>query len=178
MVSKAAYLEKLLEEYERSFDIIRDYKIGQTVSEAYGFFSTVSEKFVISPKANLWSALGFEHILFLSGSALTEEDIREAGRIMTEHMEPELVRRGKKYPQKDHMYSYVTIALLTETKPSAETVAAVRAFRYEKNYLMTIRGYVEGHMILMDLSCGKAYANKPARHLTDFYERIFCGLSA
>ena len=62
-----------------------------------------------------------------------------------------------------------------ETTPDEETIKALKNFKYEKNYLMTIRGHVEGHMVLMDLSTGKAYANKAAKHLSDFYEKIFSG---
>ena len=76
---------------------------------------------------------------------------------------------------KDHMYSYLTVALLCEQAPDEETVKCLERFRFEKNYLATIRGYAEGHLILMDLSSGRAYTNKAARHLKDYYERIFRG---
>ena len=92
---------------------------------------------------------------------------------MTEHMEPELVRKGKKYPENDHMYSYVTVAFICERSPEDAVVQAVKDFRYEKNYLMTIRGHVEGHLILADLEGKKAYSCKQAKHLTEFYNKIF-----
>ena len=173
MSDKAEYLEKLLCEYQKSFDITRDYKIGDIVASAYGFFSSISEKYVISPKANLWSIHGFEHILFLERERVGEADIEEARLLMTEHMEPELVRKGKKYPEKDHMYSYVTVAFICERSPEDAVVQAVKGFRYEKNYLMTIRGHVEGHLILADLEGKKAYACKQAKHLTEFYNKVF-----
>lgn len=169
---KETYIEELLNEYSKSFDITRDYEIGGVKAEAYGYFSTVSEKYVINPKANLWSIHGFEHILFLDRNKVTVEDIAEVRRLMVEHMAPELVCKGKKYPEKDHMYSYVTVAFICDETPDEETLNSIRRFRFEKNYLMTIRGHVEGHLVLMDLSTGKACANKVAKHLTDFYEKV------
>ena len=93
------YFEKLIEEYSKSFDITRDYEIGGVKADAYGFYSTISEKYVLSPKANLWSIHGFEHILFMRRDSLTEEDILKAGSLMIDHMAPELVCKGNKYPE-------------------------------------------------------------------------------
>ncbi|SNU08533.1 hypothetical protein SAMN06297422_11837 [Lachnospiraceae bacterium] len=172
MIDKDGYIEKLLQEYSKSFDITRDYEIGGVKARAYGYFSTISEKYVISPKANLWSIHGFEHILFLDKETVTLSDLDEARSLMEEHMAPELVCKGNKYPEKDHMYSYLTIAYICDKTPDQETLNALKKFKYEKNYLMTIRGHVEAHMVLMDLSTGKAYANRVAKHLSDFYMKV------
>ena len=49
----------------------------------------------------------------------------------------------------------------------------LKNFRFEKDYLMNFRGHAEGHVILMDLSTGKAYSNRAAKHLVEHYEKIF-----
>jgi hypothetical protein len=175
MSNKSDFFDLLLEEYSKSFDITKDYENGPVRADAYGYFSTISEKYVLSPKANLWSIHGFEHILFIKTKKLTVKDIEDMRSLMEDYLAPTLVCKGGKYPEKDHMYSYLTAAFLCETTPDEETIKALKSFKYEKNYLMTIRGHVEGHMVLMDLSTGKAYANKAAKHLSDFYEKIFSG---
>ena len=91
---------------------------------------------------------------------------------MEEHMEPELVCKGRKYPEKDHMYSYLTVAFICDRTPDAEVINDIKKFKYEKNYLFTIRGHVEGHMVMIDLSTGKVTACKAAKHLSSFYENI------
>lgn len=173
MTESRKFLDRLLEDYANSFDITRDYEIGSVKAAAYGYFSTVSEKYVLSPKANLWSIHGFEHILFLEQDGVSLQDLESIKVLMSDHMAPELVCKGNKYPEKDHMYSYLTIAFLSKTSPNEEVINAVKKFRYEKNYLMTIRGHVEGHVVLIDLSTGKAFANKQAKHLAAYYEKIF-----
>ena len=172
------FLENLLKEYQKSFDIVRCYEIGGIKANAYGYYSTISEKYVLSPNANLWSVHGYEHILFLPCDTFSAKELPDLKSLMEGHMAPELVCKGAKYPEKDHMYSYLTLALLCEQTPDAETITAVEHYRYEKNYLFTIRGYTEGHLVLMDLSKGKAYTNKAGRHLKEYYERIFRGTSA
>ena len=117
--------------------------------------------------------LSLQHILFFERDKVTINDVETAYRLVKDHMAPELVCKGRKYPEKDHMYSYLTIAFISEKTPDEETINAVKKFRYEKDYLMTIRGHAQSHIILMDLSEGKAYSNRPAKHLLEYYERIF-----
>ena len=172
-MDREQYLKKLTDEYRNSFDLTMDYEIGGARSYAYGRFSTVSEKYVLSPKVNLWSIHGFEHILFMPRERVSALDIEDARALMSEHMAPELVCHGGRYPEKDHMYSYLTIAFISDTTPDEQCLRVIKRFRYEKNYLMTLRGHAEGHIILIDLSTGRAYANRPARHLVDYYEKIW-----
>ena len=178
MDDKEVFLEKLLTEYRKSFDIVRNYEIGGLQAAAYGYFSAVSEKYVLNPKANLWSIHGYEHILFFPCESVTMQDIEKAHELMSGAMAPQLVCRGRKYPEKDHMYSYLTVAFLCDHTPEDGVLKAVRNFSFEKNYLLTIRGYAQGHLVLMDLSAGKAYANRAGRHLAEYYEKIFRGTNA
>ncbi len=178
MTDADRFLDNLLAEYRNSFDITRDFEIGGVKAAAYGYFSAVSEKYVLSPKANLWSIHGYEHILFLQQDTVTDEDLHKAYDLMKDHMAPQLVCKGGKYPEKDHMYSYLTVAFLCTKTPDASVIRSIEQFRFEKNYLFTIRGYAQGHLVLMDLSAGKAYANRAGKHLPDFYEKIFRGTSA
>ncbi|MBR6221997.1 MAG: hypothetical protein IKQ71_01020 [Lachnospiraceae bacterium] len=172
MISANEYTERLLSEYSKTFDITKDYEIGGFKALAYGYFSTTSEKYVLNPKVNLWSINGFEHILFFQKDEVSTDDIESYKRLMIDHMAPELVCMNKSFPEKDHMYSYVTVAVICNNTPDPEALKAIKAFKYEKNYLLTIRGHVEGHLILMDLSTGKAHTSKSCRHLSEFYERI------
>lgn len=167
------FLDKLLEQYRNSFDIERDYKIGDVTAQAYGYFAKTDEKYVLSQKANLWSVQGFEHILFFEKESVCENDILAIRNLMVEYMAPNLVCKGKKYPEKDHMYSYLTVVMLCKNTPDNNTVSAVESFKFTKNYLLTIRGYVEGQVVVMDLSAGKAYTNKAAKHLKKFYENEY-----
>ena len=178
MDAKEEFLEKLLTEYQKSFDLVRDYEIGGVQAAAYGFYSAVSEKYVLNPKANLWSIHGYEHILFLPRERVSLQDIEQAHALMRDVMAPQLVCKDGKVPEKDHLYSYLTVAFLCDHTPEAEVLQAVRKFSFEKNYLLTIRGYAQGHLVLMDLSAGKAYTNRAGAHLAEYYEKIFRGASA
>ncbi|MCR4691252.1 MAG: hypothetical protein K5739_07905 [Lachnospiraceae bacterium] len=167
------YLDRILEHYAGSFDIEKDFSIGGKTAAAYGHFATVSEKYVLTPKANLWKIEGFEHILFFEADAVDRDTLIQTRELMQNHMAPKLVCKGEKYPPKDHMYSYVTVVYLVQNPPAEELQKEIRSFRYEQDYLFTFRGHVEGHLVVMDLSTGKAYTNKAAKHLKALYEKTY-----
>lgn len=167
------YLDRLLAEYSGTFDIYKDYTIGGQTFAAYGFFFSDQEKFVVSQKANLWSVHSYEHVLFVKTEQADLQLIGNLKRIIKEHMEPELVCHGNKYPEKDHMYSFLTAIILSEKAPPAEVIEAVQKYKYERSFLFTIRGTTQGHMVLVDLENERVYTNKVSRKLKPVYEKIF-----
>ena len=59
------YLDRILAEYERSFDIHREYEIGDKKIDAYGYFNSYSEKYLLVKEVQLWETKAFEHIFFI-----------------------------------------------------------------------------------------------------------------
>lgn len=167
------YMDRLLAKYMPTFDIAMPYSVGGTVYPAYASFSSRSEKYVLVRQANLWTADSHEHVLFMEKERCGPDITEEVKTLIEQHMEPEMVRNGNKYPEKDHMVSYMTVIVLSKETPDPETVRAVRRFRYIKNYLFTIRGRAEAHLILADLSREKIFTNKDADRHRKMYENIF-----
>lgn len=167
------YLDRLLERYAHSFDIYRPYSIGGDKYPAYGYFFSLSEKYVLTQKANLWTVRTYEHILFLHEEQMTVQTVQKARALIGQHMEPELVRKGKRYPEKDHMVSYLTVFVLSDRSPDQETRSAVEHFRYSKNYLFTVRGHSEGHLICADMEMEQVFCNRPARRMLKTYQQNF-----
>ena len=171
----AIYLDKTLEKYSGLFDIARPFALEGKVYDAYAYFSSVSEKYVLTRKANLWSAHAYEHILFLTVDELTPLNIEEAAGLIRGSMQSVFVTKGEKYPEKDHMYSFLTVVFFCQKKIDPAAASAVRHFRYDKSFLFNIRGYCEGRMIAVDLEDEAVFTNKSAAELKATYESIFRG---
>ncbi len=167
------YLEELLRRYQASYDIYRDYKLGDIVYPAYAWFYSHGEKYVLKKEAQLWAIKAYDHVLFLHEEELTAERLEELKAVMTEVMEPQLVRQGEKYPVKDHMTSYLTLAILTDRTPDAETRKAIRRFRFDKGYMMNFRGHSEGHVICACLDSGEVICNRLAKPSADLYRDVY-----
>ncbi len=167
------YLEKMLGILSGSFDIYRPVAINAKEYPAYGYFFSLSEKFLVTQKVNLWSARMYEHIVFIQVDKCTEETLAEARDLIENHMENMYVRKGEKYPEKDHMVSYVTVCIISETSPSANVTTALTKYRFNKNYLFTVRGRAEGRIICVDTSAETVYGNRSARQVFNIYNRGF-----
>ena len=167
------YLDRLLERYAHSFDVYRPFTIGGEEYPAYGYFFSLSEKYVVTQKANLWSVRTYEHILFLHEERMNMQTVKKVQDLIENHMEPELVRKEKRYPEKDHMVSYLTVCVLSDRSPDQETRFAVERFRYSKNYLFTVRGHSEGHLICADLEKEQVFCCRPARRMLTTYQQNF-----
>ena len=172
-MQSSVYLENLLRILSGSFDIYRPVTINAKEYPAYGYFFSLSEKFLVTQKVNLWSARMYEHIVFMQVEQCTEETLATARDLIENHMECRYVRKGEKYPEKDHMVSYVTVCIISETSPSANATKALNQYRYNKNYLFTIRGRAEGRIICVDLSTETVLGNRSARQVFNIYSRGF-----
>lgn len=140
---------------------------------AYGYYASYDSKYVLSKNATVWEVEGFEHIIFQTVDELTTPDVEAAGKLICEYMEPVLVRKGRKYPEKDHMYSYLTLSVVVGKKLSEETVQAVQQYSFMKNYMMTLRGHSEGRLLIVDSEAERIYTNRAGKQMRSFYEDTF-----
>lgn len=167
------YLDRLLLRYAGTFNIYMPYQIHGKEYPAYGYFFSSVEKYVLIREANMWTSNSHEHVLFMTVEEVTGDTIAEVRRLLEDYFEPELVRKGNQYPDKDHMYSYLTIVILSEKAPGPDTKKRIRRFRYEKGYLFNFRGFSQGRVICASMEDEKVVANYQARKLKKLYRQVF-----
>ena len=167
------YLDRLLAKYAGTFDIYQPYVIHGKEYPAYGYFFSHTEKYMLVREANMWSTDCYEHILFLEADEVTKEVLQEAYRLVTDYMEPQLVRKGKALPPPNHMYSYLTVAILSEHAVSKPMQQAIKKFKFEKGYKFNMRGFSQAHLICAAMEEEKAYANFVARASIKTFRSVF-----
>lgn len=172
-ISTEKYLTHILTRYRRSFDIYRNWEGNGRIFPAYAWYSSRDEKYVLSRKINLWAAENYEHVLFLEEEICTEKTLEQIRQLMEEFMDPVLVRNGQKYPEKDHMCSVLSVTVLSKKTPDEGTIRAIRKYRYEKGYLFSLRGHVEGHLVVVDLQKEKIHTNALGRKVAKIYSDVF-----
>ncbi len=169
----AAYLNVLLAKYAGHFDIYREHEVNGRKYTIYAYFSSLGEKYVLLKKAKLWSIKAYEHVFFVEEETLTVQMLDDAYREVTDYMEPVLVRRGEKYPEKDHMYTYLTFVYLCRKTPDEEVLKKAREFRFDRGYLFSTRGHSEVRIVVVDLESEQVYTNSAARSLRKMYVKAF-----
>ena len=169
MIKTSEYLDITLARYAGSFDITKEAEINGRIYPAFGRFTSMGEKYVLSKKARLWAFEAFEYILFLEEEECTLELLEQIRKTMIEHMEPEYVRAHKKYPDENHMYSYLTAAIICEKKPTEEVLRAIKKFKFDKGYLFSMRGHTEAHLVVADMETEGVYVNGAGRALKKIF---------
>lgn len=172
------YLDRLLAKYAGTFDIYKPYVIHGKEYPAYGYFFSHTEKYVLVRAANMWSSDCYEHILFMETHEITKELLEEAYAIIKDYMEPELVRRGEDAPPPNHMYSYLTVAVLSEKAVFEPVHRAIKKFKYEKGYKFNMRGFSQAHIICATMEDEKVYTNFAARASAKAFRDTFQDVKA
>ena len=169
----ADYLNRLLLKYSGTFDIYQPYMIMGREYPAYGYFFSHVEKYVLVRKANMWSADSYEHILFADPEELTDGHLEEYRQAIAEYIEPTLILKGESLPEPNHMYSYITIAVVTAKALSPEIKKAVRKFKFEKSYMHGIRGYSQARIAVVSMEDEAVCVNSMGRSLKKMYRGVF-----
>jgi len=167
------YFEKLKKSYSSAFDITAPHSFNNKKFLGYGYFYNNSRKFVLVKEAKLWEANSFEHILFIREDNLSKETIDNALILMRDYMDPILIRKGNRYPEADHMYSFLTIVILINSNISNNLKEYINNFKFKKNYLFTIRGYAQGRLVIANPNKKFFISNKAGKSLETLYCDLF-----
>lgn len=173
ILSADSYLNRLLVRYAGTFDLYTPYQLGGITFPAYGYFYSHIEKFVLTRGANMWSSDSYEHILFLIEEEVTTDTIFRMKQILLEEVEPKLVLKGEEVPPPNHMYSYMSVILISEKKTSKDTIKAVKKLSYDKGYMMNMRGFSQAQICLVSIEDEKVYHNFAAHGKKKTLKGIF-----
>ena len=172
-MTSGTYLDKILDRMTSTHNITRNFTADGRTFAAYALYEASSEKYVLSRKANLWKVSESEHVLFMTlpENADPEALFEEAGRLISDYMEPVLSRGNEKYPPKDHMRTFLTAVLVLERSPGPELIRKVRRYRFDKSYLFSLRGFSQGRIIVVDLPSKKVYTSPAAKDVAAFFRQ-------
>ncbi len=172
-MKNVAYLDRLLLRYAGTFDIYKPYMIDNKEYPAYGYFFSSVEKYVLIREANMWTSNSHEHVLFMTVDELTASDLAEAERVIRDYFEPVLVRNGQKYPDKNHMYSYLTVIILADSCSDKKLIRKIKSFKFEKGYLFNFRGFSQGRIAAVFMDEEKVATNYQGRKLYKLLKKVF-----
>jgi len=103
---------------------------------------------------------------------ITDRLLQAVDRMISSHAEPELVRGGARYPVKNHMYSDITVVLLSREPVPATIQKVIRQYRFSRSYLFTLRGWCDGRIVAVDLAENSVYGNGQAKPLLPLYHKL------
>lgn len=171
-MTTAEYLNRLLPYYRAYYDMDEPYTLCGMECLAHGHFYSHSEKYVLSREARLWESDNFEHVFFIGRQALGKADLEEMDRLVRDYVEPVMVREGKPYPDRNHMYTYITFVFLSESPLEKEVIKSIKKYKFTRNYLFTFRGFCEVKIVAADMADGRLCTNRSGASLTRLYKKL------
>lgn len=136
-------LAKLLRAYQSSYDIeVADPSMDPLVNVCH--YYEHSSKYVLSKKAELWSADTTEHAYFFSVSNLTA-DIYKSCEKLAYDQGMALID-----PKPGHMCTYITAVFLCDSCTD-EALKLLKKCKLYKSFQFSLRGWMDFHSIAINL---------------------------
>ncbi|MGN0316385.1 MAG: hypothetical protein ACI4E1_00445 [Lachnospira sp.] len=156
-------LETLIDSFKAYYNVLpaKDIEIAGTDKsylplEAVCEFYERSEKYVISRKAELWTANCEEFIYLFSVDNLTEELFRQCEMYALED------GMNRAHIGAGHMYTYITpIFLCDSCEPSAKK--ALKRCRHSKSFKLGFHGWMDFHVAMFNLADNSISSNKSGK---------------
>lgn len=101
------------------------------------------------------------------------ETLDEVKALWRDYMEPQLVCRGGNEPEENHMYSYLTVVVITDKKPDKGMVRQIKKTNFEKGYRFNMRGYSQGHLAVVSMEDEKIHTNFVGRKSKTLFKQTF-----
>ena len=159
-VSREAMLAKLHDAYTVYFDAVDVPEAVPHLAACYDFHST-NECFVISKKVKLWSAETNEYVHVFSVPHLDEQTFAAC----REHALD--LGMKKVHPHIDHKSSYITAIFLCESI-TEDAAKALEKTRIHKDFLFSLKGWMDFRTAAAELSTGRVFVNGAARDMKEF----------
>lgn len=166
------FLQEVLKQYEGTFDLYMPYTLKEETYDAYGYFYSCIEKYMLTRGTQMWKADSYEHVLFLCREQPMKEDADKIQNVFRNDMEPVLVRKGESTMPKDHMCSYMTVVLLCDSISDLDIVRRMKRIHFLRHYKFDIRGYSEARVVIVDIKNQKVYSNWAGRSINKFYRNL------
>ncbi len=124
-----------------------------------------NEKYVLSRKANLWSAEGEEFLYLFDVPHLTREIYEQCRQWACED------GMGRLNIRPDHMCSYITALVICDSCEDA-ALAALKKSRFHKSFHFSLRGWMDYRAALVCAGDDRVEANAAGRSTAKFLKKV------
>ena len=162
--TREAAIERLLRSFSSCYNIqlVED---DQTPITARCDFFEHSGQYVISKKAEIWSAENEEFLYLVNIPHLTLETFEE--------LKSEIHADGMKriHVGPGHMASYITAVFVCDTCDE-DARKALKKCRIYKSFHFSLHGWMDHHTALVELSTGQIDGNLGGRHTAKILKKV------
>lgn len=162
--SRAEIVDQLLKGYETYYNITR-ITDGQEYLRAVCEFFEHSERYVISRKAELWSADGEEFLYLFEAPVLTTEIYERCRQYACE----DGMKRLNIGP--GHMYSYITAVFVCDSC-EADAGVALKKSRFHKSFHFSLHGWMDYRAAVVSAEDARITGNRAGQCVVKIMKKV------
>ena len=158
-------IERLLKNYEPFYNIHMMINGDQSPITARCDFFEHSGQYVISKKAELWTAENEEFLYLLNIPHLTLQEF--------EHWRDHIYEDGMSriHVGPGHMASYITAVFVCDTCDD-DAKKALKKCRIYKSFHFSLHGWMNFHAALVEVADGKVSSNASGHHVAKILKKV------
>lgn len=171
-VRRREYIDLILNNISDSFDIYHNYWFKDRKFVVYAYNYDKKNKFDTAKNAKLWDSKSYEHLFFINCDDLNLEKFKELYQFIIDSIEPHFVRADKRWPQKNHMCSYISFIIITKNPITYEVSQLIKKSNFKKNYLFGARGFSNVRIAVITPSSKEVTVNKYGAKIGNFLTEL------
>lgn len=163
-MSREEIQDRLLKSYQRFYNIYPADEEQLPLVARCDYFEH-SEKYVISRKAELWSADSEEYLYLFDMPHLTAERYEACMKLATE----DGMSRMKIGP--GHMCTYITAVIISDSADE-EAVKVLKRSRFHKSFHFSFHGWMDYRAALVSVDSDKVQTNGAGRSMAKVMKKV------
>lgn len=163
-MSREEIEQKLLKSYQRFYNIDQSETSQQGLVARCDYFEH-SEKYVLSRKAELWSADSEEFLYLFDVPHLTLEAYEACRQFAIED------GMGRMNIGPGHMYTYITVVIVSD-HADEDAVKALKKSRFHKSFHFSFHGWLDYRAALVSQDKEKVLTNGAGRCMTKVMKKV------
>lgn len=162
--TRESAIERLLDSYIAYYNIYRFEDEQDMITARCDFFEH-SQKYVLSKKAELWSADSEEFVYIINVPHLTKD-------IFLEYKDKVLKDgTGRMHIGPGHMYTFITPVFITD-KADEDAIKALKKCHIYKSFHFSLHGWMDYRAALLEVCGDKLYSNNSGRSVVKILKKV------
>lgn len=157
-------IDRLLKSYQRFYNIYPSEENQRPFLARCDYFEH-SEKYVLSKKAELWSADSEEFLYLFDVPHLTVEEYERCMKLASED------GMNRMHIGPGHMYSYITAVIICDSA-DPEAVKALKKSRIHKSFHFSFHGWMDYRAVLVTANSDCIATNGAGRCITKIVKKV------
>lgn len=165
LVQNEIFLDKVLDAFASCYDIER---IESSVDHLYATaeFHQTMNKYVLFKNAKLWEVKIHEYVYFFNVSSLTIDNYE----VCLHHAYESGMKRI--IPDKNHMYSYITLVLICNDVASQDAVKKLKRCHIHKDFKLSFHGWMDVRTVLVNKGTNMVQTNHMGKDLRKLFQKL------